>query len=387
MAQNKRLTKEEIQEDKFINFVLQCYEFLKDNVRTIIIVLAVVVVGVFAYIAYSQNKEKKHVEASANFADASEVYKEAEKNYLDLSTPAENQDDNEDEADTEKTTFQDAEENLKAFSEKYANTALVDKARFDYAKTLYYQGKYAEARAQFEHVIKTHKPENQIYALYAQKAIGNCYEQEGNYEKAISAYDARAFPKTANLAPEIHRYVIANAKYNQALCYEKIKSVEDAKTTYKDILDEFQETIQNGLQQKSIELIKEANEVLTVIEESIDLTAAKQLETEELYYDAFIAYTDTIRQFKVEKDISGGLLAEVRKRIRTFEDQATTFIGNIRDARNSEKSGDQSAALGGYNRALEFDKLGLNRDLYDRALLNYDRLTITETEPEVLNGE
>ena len=110
MSQNKRLTKEEIQEDKFIDFVLQCYAFLKDNVRTIIIVLALVIVGVFAYIAYSQNKERKHVEASANYADASEVYKEAEKNYLDLSTPAENQDDNEDEADTEKTTFQDAEE-------------------------------------------------------------------------------------------------------------------------------------------------------------------------------------------------------------------------------------------------------------------------------------
>ena len=127
--------------------------------------------------------------------------------------------------------------------------------------------------------------------------------------------------------------------------------------------------------------------MITVIEEPIDLTAAKQLETEELYYDAFVAYTEAIRTYKVEKDISGGLLAGVRKRIRTFEDQATTFIGNIRDARNSEKSGAQSTALGGYNRALEFDKLGLNRDLYDRALLNYDRLTITETEPEVSNGE
>lgn len=387
MGQNKRLTKEEIQEDKFIDFVLQCYAFLKDNVRTISIVLAVVIVGVFAYIAYSQNQEKKHVEASANYADISEVYKEAEKNYLDSTTPAENEDDNGDDAETDKTTFQDAEENLKVFSDKYSNTELADKARFDYAKTLYYQGKYAEARAQFEQVIKTHKPKNQIYALYAQKAIGNCYEQEGNYEEAISAYDERSFPTTANLAPEIHRYVIANAKYNQALCYEKIKSVEDAKATYKDILDEFQLTIQNGIQQKSLELIKEANEVITVIEDPIDLTAANQLETEESYFDAFVAYTDAIRKYKVEKDISGGLLAEVRQRIRTFEDQATTFIGDVKDARNSEESGFQSTALNGYDRAIEFDKYGLNKDLYDRALLNYDRLTITESDPEVMNEE
>jgi tetratricopeptide (TPR) repeat protein len=379
MARNK-LTKEEIKEDKFINFVLQCYTFLKDNVRTISIALAVVIVGVVTYIVYTHNQETKHAEAAASLTDAVEVYKEAESNFLDVSSPSETEEDTEDEASTEKATFQDAEEKFKLIFEKYQNTALAGKARYDYAKTLYYQAKYPEARAQFEQVIKTHKPENQIYALYAQKAVGNCYEQEGDYTNAISAYDARAFPSTPQLAPEIRQFVITNAKFNQALCHEKLNATEDAKASYKEIIDEFRRTLEIGIQQKSDELIKEAKEVLTVITEQVDTTKASQLESEELYFDAFVAYTDAIRTYKVKKDTGGGLLTDVRKRIRNFEDMAMTVIGEIKDARNHEKSGRQSSALSSYDQVVNFDQLGLSDDLYKRALLNYDRLTIAGSE-------
>jgi tetratricopeptide (TPR) repeat protein len=379
MARNK-LTKEEIKEDKFINFVLQCYTFLKDNVRTISIALAVVIVGVVTYIVYTHNQETKNAEAAVSLIDAVEVYKEAESNFLDVSSPSETEEDTEDEASTEKATFQDAEEKFKLIFEKYQNTALAGKARYDYAKTLYYQAKYPEARAQFEQVIKTHKPENQIYALYAQKAVGNCYEQEGDYTNAISAYDARAFPSTPQLAPEIRQFVITNAKFNQALCHEKLNATEDAKASYKEIIDEFRRTLEIGIQQKSDELIKEAKEVLTVITEQVDTTKASQLESEELYFDAFVAYTDAIRTYKVKKDTGGGLLTDVRKRIRNFEDMAMTVIGEIKDARNHEKSGRQSSALSSYDQVVNFDQLGLSDDLYKRALLNYDRLTIAGSE-------
>ncbi len=379
MARNK-LTKEEIKEDKFINFVLQCYTSLKDNVRTISIALAVVIVGVVAYIVYTHNQETKYAEAAASLTDAVEVYKEAESNFLDVSSPSETEEDTEDETNTKKATFQDAEEKFKLIFEKYQNTALADKARYDYAKTLYYQAKYPEARAQFEQVIKTHKPENQIYALYAQKAVGNCYEQEGDYTNAISAYDARAFPSTPQLATEIRQFVITNAKFNQALCHEKLNATEDAKASYKEITDEFRRTLEIGIQQKSDELIKEAKEVLTVITEQVDTAKASQLESEELYFDAFVAYTDAIRTYKVKKDTGGGLLTDVRKRIRNFEDMAMTVIGEIKNARNHEKSGRQSSALSSYDQVVDFDKLGLSDDLYKRALLNYDRLTIAGSE-------
>ena len=89
MSQNKRLTKEEIQEDKFINLVLHSYAFLKNNLRTIIITLAVALISIVVYMIYTQNQETKYVEASVDFNKARETYKEAEKNYFDVS-PTEN---------------------------------------------------------------------------------------------------------------------------------------------------------------------------------------------------------------------------------------------------------------------------------------------------------
>ena len=378
MAQNTRLNKDEIQEDKFIEFVLQCYTFLKDNVRTISISLAVVIIGLVSYIVYTHNQEKKYAEASVNFNDVIQTYKDAETDFLDVSTPSESQDETSDETEIEKVTLADAAEKQQQFFEKYPNTTFADKARFNYAKSLYYQGNYPEARVEFEKVANTDKPENQLYALYAQKAIGNCYEQEGEYAKAITAYDQREFPDASQIDPAIRQFVITSAKYNQALCHEQLNAIEDAKATYKDIIDEFQTTLNVEIEKKSSKLIKDAKSVVTIIETPLDLAKAEQLEADELYFDSLVAYTDTIRAYKVEQDIAGGLLTDVRKRIRTFEEVATTAINNIQSARRSEKSGYLSSALSVYDRVIGFDTFGLNSRLYEHALLNYDRLTLTE---------
>lgn len=379
MAQNKKLTKEEIQEDKFINLVLLCYGFLKDNVRSIFITLAVGIVVIAGYLIIKQNQETTHAEASANFNAAIEISKEAETNFLDTTVKDENENDSENNEETEKASFQDSEEKLKDFFEKYPNVTFADKARFNYAKNLYFQGKYKEARTEFEKVIETHRPENEIYALYAQKAVGNCYEQQGDYDNAISAYEERQFPKTSQVPPEIRQYVITNAKFNQALCYEKKNALEDAKAAYQDIIDQFKQTLEIAIQKESQDLIKEAKEVLTVIEEPINPPKAEQLESKQLYYQALVDFTDTIRTYKVLKDVKGGLPKEVRKRIRSFEDMTTSFITSIKSARKNEKTGSQSTALSYYNQVIKFEKFGLNRDLYERALLNYNRLTTPGT--------
>ena len=387
MAKNKRLTKEEIQEDKFINLVLSSYEFLKDNVRTISITLAVVIVAVAAYTIYTQNQEREYAEASADFNAARKISKEAETNFFDT-TPPENTDDTEDTEDTEdstddpeeeKASFEDSEEKLKAFLDKYPNVTYADKARYNYAKNLYYQGKYSKAREEFENVIETHQPENEIYAFYAQKAVGNCYEQEGEYEEAISAYEEREFPKTTQLPQEIRQYVLSNAKLNQALCYEKINATDDAKAAYQDIIDDFKQALEIAIQKESNDLIKEAKEVLKIIEEPLDLQKAEHMETEQLYYKALVEYTDTIRTYKVQQDIKGGLPKDIRKRISSLEDVTTTFMTNIRSARTHAKSDSLSNVLYYYNAAIEFEKFGFSRDLYETALLNYNRLAATGT--------
>ena len=375
MSQNRRIMNEEIkQEDKFIDLVLACYSFIKDNAKLITIVSAVVIVGVVGYIVYNQNQENTYAKASAHFSEAITTYKDAEKDFLDTSAPT---DETENEEEIEKPTFPEAEEKLKAFFQKYPNTVFADKARYQYAKSLYYQEKYPEARNEFQMVVDNHKSENELIALYAQKAIGNCYEQEGDYTKAISAYKSNSFPTTSNLSPQIRQYVITGAKFNQALCYEKLNEIEDAKVAYQDVIDEFEKTIQTGLEQKSHDLLNHAKEVIAVIEDSLDLTQATKLETDELFFDALVAYTDTIRNYKVSKDISHGLPKEIRKRIKIYEDLATSFIKNVQFAKDAEKNGSHSSALNSYNRITNLTDLGLNRHFYERALLNYDRLNLS----------
>ena len=363
MARNQRLTKEEIQEDKFIEGVLKVYAFLQENLRTIIIVVGVVLVAVVGYAAYYQNQENRRVEAASAFRQASEAYRTAEESLFDTEKLAESEE-----------SLKAAQSQLQEVFEKYPNTTFSDEARYQYAKTLYYQQNYPEARTQFQQIIAQHQPENQIYSLYAQKAIGNTYEQEGNYEKAVAAYQAKAFPPTPQLSAEVRRFVLTSAQFNQAVAYEKSEDPDAARIVYKEIIDEFRTTLEAGLAEKSRELIEEAKVVIAAIGEPLNLSDAQKLENEKHYYDAYVAYTDAIRNYKVNKDIAGGLSSDLRKQIGGFEKQATLIIDNVQNARRADDEDRESSALYSYDLVVEFEKLGLSRRLYENALLHYKRL-------------
>ena len=515
MARNQRLTKEEIQEDKFIEVVMQTYAFLKDNLRTIIIVVGVVLVAVAGYAAYYQNQETRRTNASLALRQATEAYQTAEDSLFDAEKLAESEE-----------LLKTAQNQLKAVFEKYPNTIFADKARYQYASTFYYQGDYAEARAQFKQVIENHQPESQMESLYAQKAIGNTYEQEGAYEKAIEAYQSRSFHDTPELSPAIRKFVLTEAKSHQALVYEKSGNTVAARDTYKEIIDEFRSALETGLEERSRELVEEAKAVITAIGEpldsdvsnpkrlelmlgkvklnqalayeksgdtdtarntyrqiadgfghllevelgkenieqiedakvvitaivklpdggvsnpgelefmlakakldqalayaksgdlnavhgayheiadgfmnsletelkkenieqiedakvviaafgepfDIDISSAEKLENEKRYFEAYVAYTDAIRTYKVRKNIHGGLSSELRKQIGSFEKSATLIINNVQNARRADAEGRESSALYSYNVVVEFETLGLSRRLYENALFHYKRL-------------
>ncbi len=363
MAQDRRLTKAEIQEDKFVEGVLEVYAFLRRNLRTIAIIVGVIVVAVAGYAAYSQNQENRRAEATFALRQATEAYQSAEESLFDTEKLAESEE-----------LLKAAQAQLQEIYDKYPNSTFSDKARYKYAKTLYYQKNYPEARAQFQQVIDQHQPENQIYSLYAQKAIGNTYEQEGNYEAAIDAYQAKAFPPTPQLSPEIRQFVLANAKFNQALAYEKSGDPDAAGAAYKEIIDEFRTTLEVGIAQKSRELLEDAKVVIAGIGEPLDLSRAQTLENEKRYSEAYVAYTDAIRAYKVNKDIAGGLTSERRKQISNFEKQALEVISNLQNARRADEEGRESSALYSYDLIVELEKLGLSRRLYENALLHYKRL-------------
>lgn len=367
MAQSERLTKEEIKQDKFIEWVLQSYVFLKENLTTIIIVAGIVVVAVAGYAAYHQNQVNRRAEATFALNEATQAYQTAEENLFDSAKLAESE-----------AALKTAQTQLQAVFQKHPNTTFADKAHYQYAKTLYYQGNYPEARSQFQQVIEKHQAENQIYSLYAQKAIGNCYEQEGNYEKAIATYQAKEFRPTPQLPPEIRQFVLANAKFNQALCYEKLGDTAMARAAYEEIITEFRNTLEAGIEQKSVEMLEIAKSVIAAIDEPLDLAKAQKLETEKRSYQALVAYTNAIRTYRVNKDIQSGLSSELRKQINRFEKEALAIINNVQTARRVDAQNRESAALYNYALVVELEHLGLSRRLYENALLHHNRLATAQ---------
>ena len=308
MDQGRRLTKEEVKSDQFVDSTLQVYEFLKTNLKSIIIgaTIVILVVGGFAF--YQHQQQTGRAEAFLKYTEAIEKYQEAENDWFD--------------ADGTEKPFEIATTQLQAIFQKYPETSVADKARYNYAKALYYEEDYDGAITHFQTVVTEHQPENQILALYAQKAIGNCYEQKGEYQKALEAYTP-AEDKLPQIA--MRDYAFSDFRLSQARCYEKLGDSDYALAIYKDIIDLFKANLEKAIQQKSRDLIPGAKTLIASLPQPPSVTAAEELENEGNYHAAFTAYAKAIHDYKVDKDIHGGLTDERRKAINRFEKSCKRF--------------------------------------------------------------
>ena len=266
---------------------------------------------------------------------------------------------------------------LKRFSRIILAPPFADRARFNYARTLYYQGDYGAAIEQFESVKESHQSDNQIFALYAQKAIGNCYEQQGEYEKAIEAYE-----KLPAVSVPVRDHALVDSQLSQARCYGKLGRFDDAVALYKDIIDLFGVNLDKAIQEKSRDFIFGRNltpsvkSLLTSLPESPDVSEAEKLENEGAYYKAFLAYAEAVHLYKVNREIDRGLTKALRTGIYNFEKKADEFLKNLRDARRYESEGQQSTALYYYDQAVNLD-FAPSRNLYETARFHHDRLQHT----------
>ena len=364
MDQGRRLTKEDVKSDQFVDSTLQVYEFLKTNLKSIIIgaTIVILVVGGFAF--YQHQQQTARAEAFLKYTEAIEKYQEAESDWFD--------------ADETEKPFETATTQLQAIFQKYPETSVADKARYNYAKALYYEGDYDGAISHFQMVVNEHQPENQILALYAQKAIGNCYEQKGEYQKAIEAYTP-AEDKLPQIA--MRDYAFSDFQLSQARCYEKLGDFDYALAIYKDIIDLFKANLEKAIQQKSRDLIPGAKTLIASLPQLPSVTVAEKLENEGNYHEAFTAYAKAIHDYKVDKDIHGGLTDERRRAINRFEKTANDFLINLRKARRAESEGQdplsdylQAVGLGGRSFYEKVFGFAPHRSLYEKALFRRDKL-------------
>ena len=168
---------------------------------------------------------------------------------------------------------------------------------------------------------------------------------------------------------------------SQARCYEKLDDFGNALAIYKDIIDLFETNLDKAIQQKSRDLMPGAKKLIATLPQPPDVTDAERLENQANYHDAFAAYAEAIHNYKVDKDIHGGLTDEQRTNINRFEKTADNFLKNLRDARRAESEGRnalyyyvEAVGLGGRSFYEKVFGFAPHRALYEKALFCRDKL-------------
>jgi len=380
MARSEKITKKELKEDRFVTLTLELYEFLKNNVKTIMISVGIVIIIIAAFSIYYNNKREKEAAASMAMEKAIKLFEEAEDAWSDQEETSQ-----EESSDAYKDKYEDGKGKFDDIIKRYGSSNYADKALYYSAKASYQIGEYDQAINGFRELVD--KYPNSLFALFAQSALGNCYEQKGgedNLRKAISEYAPQKFEKFATFPQQGH--VVAQSLFHQGMLYEKLSQPSDALKSYNQIIDMFNGNLKKAIDDKIDNMLQEAKalvEKITKIPGSLDedmqanISKAQSYETTGKYEKAFEAYSAAIHLYKSQKGSGTAISPKLEAEIREYDERAEDFSKNLRDARRYESQEQQSSALYAYDRAV-----GLNfaptRELYENTLLQRDRIQISQ---------
>ena len=355
----------DIESDPFREFVLSVGAFAERHAKNLIIAVIIIIVGTVGLVLRQQQLQSKRVEASVTLTEAFETFNEAENNWLD------SDDANADQLQVAEVAFQE-------IFQRYKGSTAADQARYNFAKIKYYRGEYDVARTKFEEIFNE-KPKSGVHlALYAKVAIGNCYEQQNQYAKAIEAYETLIDSTEGDTNMPFRDHIIELARLSQARCQRKLGQDKKASETYKSLIAKFEKNLDKAIEDKSARLVESAESLLN------SLPAAERPPVTnpgfaDAHYDTFVAYRKKLHEYKVNKDLKGGLAPSVRKKIRKFEKESNTFFEDLKQARENKVEGRTSTALYYYDQAVGLS-FAPSRSVYEKALFESNKIEYSKAE-------
>lgn len=200
----KKITKQELKEDKFVKFTLQAKTYIDMHYQKLLriglAILAIVVIFIFLYY------ESQQTEAEAN-------------SQLGI-------------AEIEFTNGQltKASERLGRLIEDYDGSDAADQGIFLLANIHFQQQKYEQAREYFEKFVNDYSGSN-ILLSSGYAGLAACEEAVNNFEEAGDLYERAA--ETAPDFPEAD-----NQYYLAGLCYKKAGDIEKARSIFEQLTDE-----------------------------------------------------------------------------------------------------------------------------------------------------
>jgi len=158
------MRKEDIQEDRFQQFVNSVIKAYYKSPRDFYIGAGVLVVAVIAVIVLTTNKPKPNPEANVLFDQA--VIMLMDQQRADTAT---------------------VEQILTELARRYPSHPLGKRAHFYLGNINYARGKYDDARREFEQFASSDRSDPWL-SPSALMGVGNCYEQTGDLARAAAAY-------------------------------------------------------------------------------------------------------------------------------------------------------------------------------------------------------
>lgn len=204
----KKMTKQDLKEDKFVKFSLQAKTYVDENYQKLtrigLVILGILVIAVFLYYESKQ---------SASEANAQLGIAEIEFSHSQLVK---------------------ASNRLIKLIDEYDGSDAADRGMFLLANIYFQQQKYEDARAYFEKFIDSYSGSN-ILLSSAYAGLAACEEASSNYEAAGELYE-----KASETAPDFPES--DNQYYLAGLCYKKAGDSEKARAIFEELADKDRES-------------------------------------------------------------------------------------------------------------------------------------------------
>jgi tetratricopeptide (TPR) repeat protein len=200
----KKVTKQDLKEDKFVKFSLQAKSYVDEHyqkiMRTALAIGAVIVILVFYY----YNSQETEIEANSQLGIAQIEFTNG--------------------------NLAKASERLVRLIEDYDGTDAANEGMFLLANTYFQQKRYPDAQVYFDKFVGGYSGSNILLASgYA--GLAACEEINSNFEEAANLYE-----QAADLAPDFPES--DNYYYLSALCYKRVGDLDKAKSIFEKLVSE-----------------------------------------------------------------------------------------------------------------------------------------------------
>ena len=234
MPRKIKISRKKIDEpDEFVSTSSFVIDYVRNNYRNIIpvtVVILVIAIVAFGWFYYSKERER---EASSLFYQSKQIYnttQNTQNNYQSV----------EEKYRLSLGKFEDIRNN-------YSGTSSSIESSFYIGDCYYHLREYDKAIDYYNQFLNN-SSKGDYLKYFAFEGLGYCYEEKGNYEKALENFKKSMEEGDVDIK-EL-------AFMNMARCYEALNDKANALEFYQKLSDDQSNSIFSGLVQDKIEALK-----------------------------------------------------------------------------------------------------------------------------------